>query len=321
MKNRKIKTPSPSAGALDPEVVSRCCDLVQDADGILIGAGAGLSADAGLDYTDTARFARLFPAMLKRGFRMQAELIGYTGWSPEAQWGYLAIHVNEMRFKAPPHPVYGRLLDLARNKDYFVMTSNVDGMFVKNGFDEKRVFTPQGNYALMQCLKPCRNTTWPTKPVIDRILPKIDPETQEVTDPEVIPHCPYCGGPVFMNVRGGDWFIEDPYIEQAERFSEWLKRKHSRLVALEIGAGFNTPNVIRWPMERIVRFHHDAHLIRVNVQWAQVPGEIADKSIALPSSAIKVITALWTALGLGQDHAETDINRSPNKIEGGSTYG
>ena len=84
------------------------------------------------------------------------------------------------------------------------MSSNADDMFFKNGFDEKRLFTPQGSYALMQCLKPCRNATWPTKPVIDRILPTIDSETQEVIDPEVIPRCPDCGGPVLMNVRGGD---------------------------------------------------------------------------------------------------------------------
>ena len=299
VKSREIITPSQSMGALDPEIVSRCCDLIREADGILIGAGAGLSADAGLDYKDTARFARLFPAMVKRGFRMQAELIGYKGWSPEIQWGYLATHVNEMRFKAPPHPVYGRLLDLVRNKNYFVMTSNVDEMFVKNSFDAKRVFTPQGSYALMQCLKPCRNKTWPTKPIIDRILPKIDPKTQEVTDPEVIPRCPYCGGPVFMNVRGGDWFLEDPYEEQAERFSDWVNHKRGRLLALEIGAGFNTPGVIRWPMERVVHFHPEAHLVRVNLQWPQVPREIADKSVSLQCSAMKAVTALWTAMGMG----------------------
>ena len=179
------------------------------------------------------------------------------------------------------------------------MTSNVDDMFVKNGFDEKRVFTPQGSYALMQCLKPCRNKTWPTKPILDRILPKIDPETQEVTDPEVIPRCPYCGGPVFMNVRGGDWFLEDPYEEQAERFSDWVNHKRGRLLALEIGAGFNTPGVIRWPMERVVHFHPEAHLVRVNLQWPQVPREIADKSVSLQCSAMKAVTALWTAMGMG----------------------
>jgi NAD-dependent SIR2 family protein deacetylase len=306
MKTRENVTPPQSRDVLDPEIVNRCCDLIREADGILIGAGAGLSADAGLDYTDTARFARLFPAMVKRGFRMQAELIGYTGWSPAVQWGYFAIHVNEMRFKAPPHPVYGRLLDLVRNKDYFVMTSNVDEMFVKNGFEEERVFTPQGSYALMQCLKPCTNTTWPTKPIISRILPNIDPDTQEVTDPEVIPRCPNCGGPVFMNVRGGDWFLEDPYVEQAERFSEWVRRKRGRLLALEIGAGFNTPSVIRWPIERVVHFHPEAHLIRVNLQWPQVPKEIAHRSLSSQCSAMKAVTALWAAMGMGGEGKRSD---------------
>jgi NAD-dependent SIR2 family protein deacetylase len=295
MKTREVTTQSDSGDALTPEVVARCCELIREADGILIGAGAGLSADAGVDYTDTADFARLFPAMVRRGFRMQAELIGYTGWSPAVQWGYLATHVNEVYFKSPPHPVYKRFLELVQEKDYFVMTSNADGMFIKNGFDEARLFTPQGSYALLQCLKPCSHATWPTKPVIDRILPCIDPWTQEVTDPGVIPRCPRCGGPVFMNVRGGAWFLEDPYVGQAERFSEWVGRKRGRLLVLEIGAGFNTPGVIRRPMERIVHAHPGAHLVRVNLQWPQVPREIADRSVPLQCSAMEAITAVWKA--------------------------
>lgn len=289
--------------------IQSICEYLRKADRVLIGAGAGLSVDAGINYMDEVSFARRFPALAKRGFHMKAELIGYTDWSPELQWGYLALHVNEVRFEAPPHPVYGRLYELISNKDYFVITSNVDGMFPKNGFSEDRLFTPQGDYARMQCQTPCRSDTWPSKPIVDRILPTVDPGTQETTDPNVIPHCPHCGGSVFLNVRAGQWFVEDPYVGQAERFTEWVQSSQaSRLLVIEVGAGFNTPVVVRWPMERIVNNHPKAHLVRVNLDHPQVPQEIAEKSISLKISAMAAITSIWKAMGMSdhKDDSEED---------------
>ena len=278
--------------------IQKCAEFIREAECVLIGAGAGITVDAGYDYTDREAFSRDYPGMARRGFRMKAELIGYTGWSPVLKWGYLAAHVNQVRFESPCHPVYGRLLDLVKDKDYFVMTSNVDGMFAKNGFSEDKVFTPQGDYAFMQCETPCRRETWDIKPVIDRILPAIDPETQEIIDPGVIPTCPNCGGPVFMNVRAAHWFIDDPYREQAARFSEFIQgRKESRLLLIEIGAGFNTPSVIRWPMERITHSDPDAKFIRINPQWPQVPDEIAEKSVTFKKGAMETITGIWEAAG------------------------
>ncbi|MDG4554388.1 MAG: NAD-dependent protein deacetylase of SIR2 family [Candidatus Competibacter sp.] len=283
----------------DHHDIQRCRDLLRQANAVLIGAGAGLAVEAGIDYMDTKSFARDFPGMVKLGFRRRAELMGYSDWSPELKWGYLAANVNQVRFQASPHPVYARLLDLVREKEYFVVTSNVDGLFTKNGFAEDRLFTPQGDYALMQCQTPCSNAVWPSWPAIERILPKIDPATQVVTDSSVLPYCPNCGEDVIMNVRGGRWFIEDPYREQAERLDRWLDNSHDRdLLVLEIGAGFNTPSVIRWPMERIVHAHPRAHLIRVNLQYPQVPREIAGKSVMLQGSAMGAVTAIWKEMGL-----------------------
>ena len=101
-----------------------------------------------------------------------------------------------------------------------------------------------------------------------------------------------------MNVRGGYWFIEDPYKEQFERLVAWVQHTSGcRLLAIEIGAGFNTPSVVRWPMERIVYTHPNAHLVRVNPQWPQVPQELADRSISLHSGAMEAVTAVWTRMG------------------------
>lgn len=273
--------------------IGRCNDLLTQAQSVLVTAGSGLSAAAGINYTDTAYFAEHFPGMVRRGFRMQAELMGYSAWHPELKWGYLAANVYQVRFNIGQHPVYQRLLALVEEKNYFVHTSNVDGMFKKNGFDKDRIFTPQGDYARMQCQTPCSEATWESKPILERILPEIDPQTQEVVNNDVLPRCPNCGGDVMLNVRGGNWFIEEPYLGQVEKFRNWIESTRAkRLLIIEIGAGFNTPMVIRWPNEHLVLNHPHADLIRIDLAEPGVPKEIRSKSVTIKNDAMKVISAL-----------------------------
>lgn len=273
--------------------MARCNDLLTGAQCVLVAAGSGLSAAAGINYTDTAYFAEHFPGMVRRGFRMQAELMGYSAWSRALKWGYLAANAYQVRFNMGSHPVYQWLLALVEAKSFFVHTSNVDGMFEKNGFEKDRIFTPQGDYAWMQCQTPCTTATWASRPILERILPEIDPETQEVVNTEVLPRCPNCGGDVMLNVRGGDWFVGEPYVEQAEKLRKWIESTHEkRLLIIEIGAGFNTPVVIRWPNEHIVLKHPDANLIRIDLTDPSVPKEIRNKSVTIKNDAMKVISAL-----------------------------
>jgi NAD-dependent SIR2 family protein deacetylase len=280
--------------SITDDQVNHLMDLFKKADCILIGAGSGLSVDAGIDYMNQEAFARQFPAMVKRGFHMRAQLVGYADWSLALKWGYLLAHVNDVLFEHPPQPVYQQLFDLIVDRDYFVITSNVDRMFYKSGFDKHRIFTPQGDYSLLQCQTPCTNNVWPIVPSIDRALPNIDRETQQITDSQLIPKCPNCGGGVMMNVRGGDWFIDDPYANQMERYTGWLNQNQGRkLLIIEIGAGFNTPGVIRWPMERITHRLKNAHLVRINPVHSDIPNEIKDRSLSIQSRGIEVISSLW----------------------------
>jgi NAD-dependent SIR2 family protein deacetylase len=283
------------------ETTRTITQLLADADHLLIGAGAGLSADAGLDYTDTKLFAELFPGLAKQGYKHFYDmfvLIGSPDWSEAEKWGYLANQVHYVRFRPNRHPTYTRLLDLVKAKDYFVITTNADDMFSRNGFDPARIYTPQGSYSRLQCLTPCWRETWPSQPVIEKILPVVDPHTHVITDPDAVPSCPNCGGPVFMNVRGGNWFIDDPDEGQKARYIDWLQETlEARLLILEFGVGFNTPGVVRWPMEQITYSHPDATLVRVNSQRPQVPEEIAERSISLENGAREVIDALWDAVG------------------------
>jgi NAD-dependent SIR2 family protein deacetylase len=282
---------------IEAESINSAVELLETVNHILIGAGAGLSAAAGLDYTDTKLFAELFPGLAQKGHRNFYSMFGYSDWSEAEKWGYLANQVNYVCFRPNPHPVYFRLLDLVKDKDYFVITSNVDEMFIRNGFDAKKIFTPQGVYSRMQCLTPCWRETWSSQPIIERILPEVDPETHTITDPDVIPYCPNCGGPVFFNIRGGDWFIEDPYQDQQAQWAEWVQSTvDGQLLVFEVGAGVKHPSDIRWPMEQIVYSHPSANLIRVNLQWPEVPKEIAEKSVLFPNGAMETITTMWEAI-------------------------
>lgn len=259
---------------------------LSESDRVLIGAGAGLSAAAGLDYGDTATFARLFPAFVRRGFRAQYQLIGYSGLTPAQHWGYWSTHVHHVRFGEDARPVYQSLLRLVQGKDSFVLTSNVDMLFARGGFDEARLFTPQGDYARMQCMRPCSRETWPTRPLIERCLAAMDPVTQEVTRADALPSCPRCGGSVFMNVRLDAAFLEEPYVEQARRFQQWLREGAARrLLVLEVGAGFNTPSVVRWRMEHLVHHHPGARLVRINLQHPELPEELGARAVSLELDA------------------------------------
>lgn len=253
------------------DVIHQAAEAIINADAVLIGAGAGLSAAAGLDYSDEAAFAERFPGMLQYGARNQGQLMGYPFPDEALKWGYLAVGLDHV-YHAGRTPAYQDLRAIVGDRDYFVMTSNVDRYFHKNGFAEERIYTPQGDYEQFQCLKRCHDDIWDGKFAVAAMLPQINRATQMVEDRSTLPSCPRCGGPVFMNVRGGVWFIDHPYEDQASALTEWLaKVADIRLVVIEIGAGFNTPSVIRTPMETVGTCLPNANFIRINRDHAEGP--------------------------------------------------
>lgn len=261
---------------------------LKEADCVLIGAGAGMSAAAGLDYLDEISFAERFPGMLQYGITYQYQLMGYPFPSEALKWGYFSVALDYV-YNAGKKTVYQDLKSLIGDKDYFVITSNVDRYFHKNGFEESRIYTPQGDYENFQCLGPCKQEVWDGTGQIKSMLPTINRETQMVEDETLLPTCPSCGGPIFMNVRGGGWFVETPYLEKQQTFYKWLKATlDKRLAIIEIGSGFNTPGVIRLPLESLSLQHPRARLIRINRDYPQSPeGAI---SIAAPADlALKAI--------------------------------
>jgi NAD-dependent SIR2 family protein deacetylase len=282
------------------ETIDAIAQAICRSDRVLIGAGAGLSAAAGIDYTDTVTFAKVFPKWAERGHRMQYEFVGFDDWTESEKWAYWATHLNHVFYQFPPSPLYNKLHAIVREKDFYVITSNADGLFIKSGFEADRVFQAQGNYERLRCTKPCTRETWDTKPFIDRILANIDYAALQVAEPAVLPTCPYCGAPLFVAFRA-----REEYAQQAANYQRWLDGVlDKKLVVIEIGVGFNTPGVIRFPFEHLVNRHNDVLFVRINGNYRsfantarpEIPHEIRSKSMSLNADAGEIIEALHARL-------------------------
>ena len=244
---------------------------ISSADAILIGAGAGMSVPAGIDLMDTESFARNYPAMLEYGFTFGYQLMGYPYHDDRLRWGYLSSSLNNM-LKLGKDKTYQNLLQLVKNKDYFVITTNIDRLFHKNDFSEDKIYTPQGDTFYFQCKLPCTDEVWDAREQIREMAANVDPETQFLTNEDLIPRCPNCGGEVYMNVRSGGFFIDDPYQQGAKNLNNWLKENsQKKLLFLEIGVGYNTPGVIRYPFENMYSQLPHANFIRINSDHSDVP--------------------------------------------------
>ncbi|MFE7272582.1 NAD-dependent protein deacetylase of SIR2 family [Streptomyces sp. NPDC057623] len=270
-----------------------------EADRVLITAGAGLSAAAGYDYGDTTRLQELFPALYRMGLRSRY-IVGVQ-LPPALWWAYWAVHIDDIRYSPAPNPLYQQLRNVVGEKEHWVMTSNVDALFARNGFDPDRVFTPQGDYGRYQCTVPCSRITWDSRPLVETLLAAYDPATGEITDPAVLPHCPNCGEDVEINVRIGPEFIDDPYLPAGARLQEWLNAAEpaSRLLILEFGAGFNTPGVIRTPGEHLTRHIPGTRLVRVNPTHSQTPVDLGDRALPVPFDADRLLDALSNGSAFG----------------------
>ncbi|BCR88463.1 uncharacterized protein ACHE_41027S [Aspergillus chevalieri] len=231
---------------------------IKEADTLIISAGAGLSAATGLDYTSPALFEKYFPAFLPLGLNRLYDVFGFQEWdSPAQKWGYYFNHLNMVK-TWPKSSVYAALQRLTKRFEsrYFIRTSNADGFFVANGFGEDRITTPQGQYRYLQCFAKChRDAVFLSEPFLTAALPYLDPGTQYLTDTSKIPRCKYCGGELTLCVRGGDYFNPIRFLPQEERYKAFVEdtARSSNTVILELGAGMNTPVVLRWHDEDLVR--------------------------------------------------------------------
>ena len=282
-------------------------EALKQADTILIGAGAGLSASAGFAYGGE-QFHRYFADFEEKyGFHDMYSGGFYPFPTLEEHWAYWSRFVFLNRYCDPPKPVYQNLLELVKDKDYFVLTTNVDHCFQKVGFDKHRLFYTQGDYGLWQCSRPCHDKAYDNQDVVRQM---VEAQGFQITDrglelpasnlpkmsvpAEMVPHCPKCGAPMAMNLRADNTFVQDEgwYIA-AGRYDDFVRRhKNTPVLYLELGVGMNTPGIIKYSFWRMTAENPKAVYACVNLGEAGAPKEIASRSICIDGDIGEVLKKL-----------------------------
>ena len=286
------KEPLRAADASDAlHAVDALRAALEEAEAVLIGAGAGLSAAAGFAYSGE-RFMRYFSDFSEKYGFMDMYTGGFYPYaSREEFWAYWSRNIFVNRYMDPPKPVYEDLYALVREKDYFVLTTNVDHCFQKAGFDKQRLFYTQGDYGLFQCSQPCRQETWDNEETVRAMM---DQQRDMRVPTELLPMCPHCGRPMTTNLRIDDRFVQDAgWDAAAERYQAFLRQTEGRKVLYwELGVGYNTPVIIKYPFWRMTAEHPDAVYACVNMGEAAVPQDIQKQSICIDGDIGDILSRL-----------------------------
>lgn len=271
------------------------------ADAVVIGAGAGLSAAAGLDYSGPEFRKEFADYIAKYGFPDLYSSSFYEFPTEEERWARWARHIDYARFRPGAFPLYKELYELVKSRRYFVITTNVDGQFRKAGFDPDKIFEVQGDYGLIQCAVGCHPKVYSDKEAVEEILKHSHDMT---VDRQYVPVCPVCGGDMDVHVRKNGYFVQDDnWDKAAERYEEFMRNYADRgkVVLLELGIGFNTPTIIRFPFERVTFHNPQATLVRLNSEYPHGMKETAERTIPFTENMQRVVDAL--------NHARMNIKK------------
>lgn len=301
------QTPTSTTIKACSDDVGRLRRALAEADAVVVGAGAGLSTSAGFVYTGE-RFERYFSDFSgKYGFRDMYSGGFYPYGTREEFWAYWSRYIYVNRYMDAPKPVYDALLALVREKDYFVLTTNVDHCFQKAGFYKKRLFYTQGDYGLWQCGVPCHDKTYDNAETVRRMVeaqgyviapdgaltPPTSAALKMSVPSELLPRCPVCGEPMTMNLRSDDTFVEDEgWRAAAARYADFLRTRRGRTLYLELGVGHNTPSIIKYPFWERTAKDPAAVYACVNYGEAYAPKELAHRAVCISGDVGAVLADL-----------------------------
>lgn len=260
--------------------IERLKSEIKNADAIVIGAGAGLSTAAGFTYSGE-RFEKYFSDFIEKyNFRDMYSGGFYPFETLEEHWAYWSRYIYINRYMDVDNGTYKGLFELVKDKDYFVLTTNVDHQFQKAGFDKHRLFYTQGDYGLFQCSEPCCQKTYDNEDIIRKMY--AEQENMRILT-ELIPRCPKCGKPMTMNLRADDKFVQDEgWYRAAERYEEFLRRHENlHILFLELGVGYNTPAIIKYPFWKMTAKNPKAVYACLNFGGAFCPDQIRSQAICI----------------------------------------
>lgn len=284
--------------------IHRAHSLLANADRVLIGAGAGLSTAAGLAYSGE-RFQRYFAPFVERYGMTDMYSAGFYPFpTQEDKWAYWSQHIWVNRFEPGATPLYRRLFEWVFDRDYFVITTNVDAQFELAGFDPQRIFATQGDYGYIQCARGCHNRIYPVRNLMEEWRSDLGArsdgtlERTRLSNPALVPTCPVCDGRMETHLRADGFFVEtDDWCAAQQRYQAFVERtRGSRTVLLELGVGWNTPIWIRYPFEHIAQMlgSDQAPLVRINYDGTTADASSIPGAVGLAGD----IAGIWGELGL-----------------------
>lgn len=270
--------------------IDRLKTALNEAEAVVIGAGAGMSAAAGLTYSGE-RFEKHFKDFIaKYRFADMYSATFYPYAAPEDYWAYMSRHICVNRYAPPAGEAYAKLLNAMRGKDYFVITTNVDHQFQKAGFDKRRLFYTQGDYGLWQCSAPCHEATYDNE---EAVMAMLECQRNLRIPKELLPRCPKCGKPMSMNLRSDDTFVQDEgWYSAARRYDGFLREHGGKTLFLELGVGGNTPGIIKYPFWRMAAANTEAIYACVNMGEAYCPKELEKRAICIDANIEGVLEDL-----------------------------
>lgn len=271
--------------------INRVKDLLKSADAVVIGAGAGLSTSAGFEYSGERFEKYFFDFAEKYGITDMYSGGFYPYQTLEEYWAWWSRQIYCNRYIDAPKPLYQKLLSLVKDKDYFVITTNVDHCFQKSGFDKQRLFYMQGDYGLFQCSEPCCQKTYDNE---ELVLKMVQSQKNMKIPSELVPYCPNCGQPMTTNLRCDDSFVQDEgWYKAKNRYDDFIRRHEGlKTVFLELGVGNNTPVWIKYPFQKMTAQNPNASYVCVNLGCVYAPPEIKGQSVCIDSDILTVIDKL-----------------------------
>lgn len=274
------------------ERITRARTALDEAAVIVVGAGAGLSAAAGLDFGGIRFQEHMSEFGKKYGYQDMYSGDFYPYKTKEEYWAFEAKSILVNRFEVEGLPLYRSIYQILKDRNYFVITTNVESQFVKSGFSNRKVFATQGDYSMLQCAKGCHKKLYDNEALVREMVDR----TVDCKIPtELIPKCPVCGGPMKVNLRSDEYFIEDEAWDEASgRYHEFISRiGRQKVIYLEFGVGYNTPGIIRYPFEQLTYRNPNAQLIRFNRDYPDGMEENIDKTISFTEDTQTVLGRIY----------------------------
>ncbi len=275
------------------ETLSKIKKLIMEADSILIGAGSGLSISAGIKYSGEEFEKEFKPFIKKYHFTDLYTASFYNFNSEEEKWGFFAKFIKYADTGRNALPLYQNLYKLVKNKEYFVLTTNVDEQFLRAEFDKNKYFATQGSYSKLQCSIPCHNKLYDNTALVEKMIKSTNNELKIPTD--LIPKCPICKEKMEVNLRKDANFVQDDeWYRENNNYNNFLKdNKDKNVVLLELGVGFNTPGIIRFPFEQMTAKNKNWNLVRINKETTKnLITDIENKTVLVEDDINNVINNL-----------------------------